>query len=105
MAQKSKYQLHQSLYWISIVSFAVVVMWIGFEVFWSYNDSGDVSVKQTLLTPIDTEVYLDLADSLQTREVVSQETLDEFLENVPNQRPLVELPEASQSASSSSQTR
>ena len=81
--QRQNQKLRQNLYRISLVSFVVIVMWIGFEVYWAFSEDPEINVDRTLLEPLSTEMYISQAQELDEREVISQETLQAFLENLP----------------------
>lgn len=71
-------KLKNNLYKLSILSFIVVVIWIGFEIYFSYNQQPqDIQVTRQL-QPISSNLHLDLADSLSQRLSISAEELEAF---------------------------
>lgn len=82
-AERRKQQFRQSIYRISLISFIVVVIWIGFEIYWAYKKQKDVNVDRQLLEPIDSELYLELAQKLDRREKIDQADLDAYLNSLP----------------------
>ena len=86
LLSRRKQQIKRYIFQISVISFIVVVIWIGFEIYWSYQTPTQVS-KDINLSPLDTNLYIELAQQLNQRTKFSQEELDAFTQSLrQNQR-------------------
>ena len=78
-------KLKNSIYKLSVISFIVVVVWIGFEIYFSYNQPVDDVQITRQLQPISPHLYLDLIESLEQRLTINPQELEAFKTTAVNQ--------------------
>ncbi len=79
---KRNLQIKQTIYRIALISFVVVVVWIGFEIYYSYKKRSQEKLPQEKIEPITANLYLEVAQSLQDRLSVSSSQLSS-VKNIP----------------------
>jgi hypothetical protein len=74
---KRSQQIKKNLYNMALLSFVVTVLWIGFEIFWSYtHQTPTTKTIKRKIEPLTANLYVDLAKTLSTRRTISQLELD-----------------------------
>lgn len=72
----SPHKITRNLYQLGIVSLVVVVIWIGYELYYTFMTPIEVDTNEVDLTPLSSELYIETAELLQTRELVPEIDLD-----------------------------
>ena len=85
---RKKLQVKKTMLHLSILSFVVVVIWIGFEIYHSYNKPADLPGSQLNLQPIQPNLYTDLAQRLTERISISDDELQRFAGEIRSSRRL-----------------
>ena len=75
---KQTIRIKQSLYKLALLSFVVVVIWIGFEIYWSYNKTGKTASIKKKIDPISSNLYVGFAENLSQRLHIPPEDLEAF---------------------------
>jgi len=78
--EKYKQQLQQSLYKLALLSFVVVIIWIAFEIYYSYTKNKSQPKPQAVaaIRPISPNLHLDLAQTLARRRTLTSTELQNF---------------------------
>ena len=92
-------RIKRNLYQLGILSFAVVLIWIGFEIYWSYNKQPDINVNQNNLQPLSNNLYLDLAETLSQRQTIPLIQLEAFKQAIKSNSQLSREPESTPNSS------
>lgn len=80
---KRKLRLKRNLYKLSLISFVVVAIWIGFEVYWSYAREEREDIEVINLEPISPNLYVELAQTLGQRQGIPPIDLENFANSLP----------------------
>lgn len=83
LEERRKLQFQQNIYRISFISFIVVVIWIGFEIYWSYTKTPqEIQINRELLAPLEPNLYIELAEELNQREKIGDAEINGFRQNI-----------------------
>ena len=91
LESKNKLKLKKNLYKISLLSFIVVVIWIGFEIYFSYTKPEKDEVSTVNLSPVVPNLHTDLAHKLSLRHTILESDLESFKSSLPQK--LSDVPE------------
>lgn len=102
-AERRKRKFKQNIYQLAMFSFVVAIIWIVFEIYYSYFQTDtQTDVTSSQLEPIDRSLYLDLANKLADRENLTDEQLNNIAVATPSATVEIDLDLLNQIASPSS---
>lgn len=91
-AERRKRQFKKNIFSLTVFSFVILVIWVGFEIFQATRaPKMDIDVSANQLKPIDRELYLELAERLAARETIPQDVLEGIVTPSPTPTPIVEI--------------
>lgn len=102
LAQRRKRTILKSIYFLAILSFAVVVIWIGLEIYFAYTNTPEEIIEASVLEPIEVNLYVELAGQLEAREKIDDQTLLNFAQTQPRAELETEVSETQTQATNSS---
>lgn len=67
--------LKNNLYKLSLISFITVVIWIGFEIYWSYKQKNPIPNIQKQIEPLNPNIDTATIQSLKSRQKITIDDL------------------------------
>lgn len=78
LESRNKLQIKNNIYKLSLLSFITVALWIGLEIYWSYQKTDPPSNLKNQIEPLNPNLDTELIYSLSSRTHVSLEDLSQL---------------------------
>jgi len=97
----TSFKFKNSIYFISLISLIVVVIWIAFSIYFSYASRSETINVSRQLQPLSPDLHLNLATTLSSRRTITDQELESFKPTIQDHATVLQAAAATAKSSSS----